>query len=194
MKFKGLFGVISLVCLASSVWGGSQCVVDSDCNPLGEVCSMNICSRKPLFPLRINEYFALVLLAIGVALSNASGLGGGAIATAILLGIMGMHQTEAVPITNFLMFVGCVARLIVSCSEKHPNFSHKPAIHYDFTIILLPMSLTGSMLGVLINTVFPELILNILVFLLFTYVLIKSFQKALKTCKIESLKKDHGLN
>ena len=131
--------------------------------------------HKSVFPLIIEDFLSAVLVAIGVILSNASGLGGGAITIAVIVAIMNFSQTEAVPIANFCMFMGTVARLLISTSEKHPNFPHRPAIHYEFIIILLPLALLGALIGSLINFSFPEIILLVLIIALFTLVIIKSF-------------------
>ena len=164
----------------------SRCTSNSDCNTLAEICSQGICERKPLFPLLANEYFAVVLMALGVTLTNASGLGGGAIVTSILLSLMGMQQTEAIPLSNFLMMTGSIARLIAAWTEKHPDHPHRPAIHYDFAILLLPMSLAGSILGVVINITFPVVIQNICLFLIFGFVLWKSLVKGIQSYRLES--------
>ncbi len=128
----------------------------------------------------VMDYLAPLLLAAGVALSNAAGIGGGSISVAILLTACQFSTSEAVPIANFLMLLGCVARLMISCREKHPRYPHRPAIHYDFIIILLPMALVGTLLGVMINETVPEVITKAIVMILFLYVFFKSLFKGLK--------------
>lgn len=120
------------------------------------------------------------LVAIGVILSNASGLGGGAITIAILVSVMNFTPVEAIPIANFCMFMGAVARLLISLKEKHPHFPHRPAIHYEFIIILLPLALVGALLGALVNFTFPEIILTLLIIILFALVIVKSIHKAIQ--------------
>lgn len=77
------------------------------------------------------------------------------------------------------MFLGAVARILVTFNEKNPNFPHKIAVNYDFLIILLPLALVGTLIGVFINQVFPELILSICTVCLFIFVIYKSFTKGL---------------
>ena len=65
----------------------------------------------------VNDGLSPVLFMVGIALSNAAGVGGGAISVPILLALLGFPQPEAVSIANFLMFLGAVARLVVSLNE-----------------------------------------------------------------------------
>lgn len=83
------------------------------------------------------------------------------------------------------MFVGAFARILVAWREKHPLFPHKLAVNYDFIIILLPLALVGTLIGVLINQVFPEIILSMSTVLLFLFLIYKSLIKGLNLRKIE---------
>ena len=91
------------------------------------------------------------------------------------------------------MFIGAVARIFISWREKHPRFPHKLAVNYDFIIILLPLALVGTLLGVYINQVFPELILSICTVLLFIFVIYKSIVKGINLKKKEKQSIAQGL-
>lgn len=130
---------------------GEECSVSYNCNTPYEVCDEGTCSHKPLLPIITNDALSPPLLMIGIALSNAAGIGGGAISMPILLALLGFAHPEAVAISNFLMLLGAVARIIISFKEKNPRFPHKLAVSYDFIIILLPLALVGTLIGLLIN-------------------------------------------
>ena len=126
---------------------------------------------------------------IGIALSNAAGVGGGAIVLPILMVLLGFSQSEAVVLSNFFMFLGAVARILVTWREKNPLFPHKVAVSYDFIIILLPLALVGTTIGVFVNLAFPEVILSVCICLLFLFVLYTSIRKGCSLRRQENLRK-----
>lgn len=137
----------------------------------------------------VNDGVSPALLMVGIALSNAAGSGGGAIVLPILIALLGFSQPEAVAISNFIIFVGAVARILVTWREKNPRFPHKVAVSYDFIIILLPLSLFGTTVGVLINQTFPELILAITTCVIYLFVVYSTFKKACSLRRQEKKRK-----
>ena len=141
--------------------------------------------HKELTPMVANDFISPLILMIGIGISNMAGVGGGGITMPVLLVILGFLPSEAVPISNFMIFLGCVTRLIVNFKDKHPIYKHKPAIHFDYMIILLPMALIGTLLGVFINLIFPDLLINIFMVLILCFVSYKSTKKGISLYKTE---------
>ena len=68
---------------------------------------------------------------------------------------------------------------------KHPN-KNKVAIDYDAAMVMMPMVLLGSSLGVLLNSMLPDAVIAILLTLLLLLTSIKCYFKGKKLYKKES--------
>ena len=133
-------------------------------------------------------------MAISIALSNAAGVGGGALILPILIVLLSFTEPQAVALSNFLIFVGAVVRFIVGFKQRHPENPDRPAIHYDYVVLLVPNALLGTIIGVHLNEFLPEVVLVILlvfVLLLVTYI---SFRKACSLQKEEAKRREHKMD
>ncbi len=96
-----------------------------------------------------------------MALSNIGGIGGNAIALPILI-LLGHYRTsEAIAIGNVIMFFSSLTRFLVSCRKKHP-FKDKNIVDFNFVMVMMPMGLFGTTLGIFLSETFPEAVLVIL--------------------------------
>lgn len=76
-------------------------------------------------------------------------------------------------------------RFIVNFNMKHPN-KNKVAIDYDAAMVMMPMVLLGSSLGVLLNSMLPDAVIAILLTILLLMTSIKCYFKGKKLYKKES--------
>ena len=102
------------------------------------------------------EFFGSVILGILIALSNAGGIGGGGIIVPICIIFFFFSAKESVALSNFCIFFASLARFIMNYNQKHPNRDAK-VIDYGVIMVMLPMVLVGSMIGVQVNTVLPNI-------------------------------------
>jgi hypothetical protein len=84
----------------------SSCDTDFDC-PYINTCSNDKCHHKNLFTLEVIKYFGIITLCILAGLSNAGGIGGGAIMLPVIILMLGFLHS------NRYLFL----RLL--CSEAH---------------------------------------------------------------------------
>ena len=164
----------------------SDCATDSNCPSQYEVCLHQECTHKPLLPLLTLEIASPFIMAVSIALSNAAGVGGGALILPILIVLLSFTEPEAVALSNFLIFLGSLVRFLVGFRQRHPDNPDRPAIHYDYVVLLVPNALLGTLIGVHLNEFFPEVVLVILLVAVLLSVTFVSFRKACALSKEEA--------
>ena len=78
------------------------------------------------------------------------------------------RQTEAVALATFLIFMGALVRFIRNFKQRHPTKPFRVSIDYNIILVLMPMSLFGTTLGVLINSTFPDPAIMVMQCIVFT--------------------------
>jgi uncharacterized membrane protein YfcA len=91
---------------------------------------------------------------IGSALSNAGGIGGGGLLIPLLILVLNFYTHEAIPISKLMIFSGAITSFILGFRQKHP-FRESITIDYNIPLLLVPMLLFGTMVGVTLNKITP---------------------------------------
>jgi uncharacterized membrane protein YfcA len=112
---------------------------------------------------------------IGSALSNAGGIGGGGLLIPILLLMLNFYTHEAIPISKLMIFTGAVTSFMLGFRQKHPT-RNAITIDYNIPMLIVPMLLFGTMVGVTLNKITPPW----LILISLTFVLIINTYKTLR--------------
>ena len=136
-------------------------------------------STKSVFPLEMIEYFGAFVLGILIALSNAGGVGGGGVVVPICIVFFGFSPKQSVALSNFCIFSAAITRFLMNIKQKHP-YKKATNIDYSLAMVMFPMILLGTMVGVKINTMLPDLILIIGLTLLLVFLSVHSMFTAIK--------------
>jgi len=127
----------------------------------------------------------------GAELAKAGGIGGGGIFVPLLLLVMKFSGPDAVPISKVMILAGAIPATIVNFRARHPNSKvNRPLLQIDIALLLVPATLGGTVLGVLLNVLLPEGVINLCLVLLLTYTAKKTLTKGWKTYKKEKEKKE----
>ena len=174
-KLSILFILVTLLPLLNSS-ATNFCLKDAECDELN-YCDLkeNKCVHKRIFTDFTKEFFGLVMIVIGSAFSNAGGIGGGGLLIPILLLILNFYTHEAIPISKLMIFTGALTSFILGFRQKHP-LRNSITIDYNIPLLLVPMLLFGTMVGVTLNKVTPPW----LILVSLTAVLIVNTFKTLK--------------
>jgi hypothetical protein len=161
------------------------CKKDDDCDELN-FCNINDnkCVHKKIFSDLSREFTGLLMIVLGSALSNAGGIGGGGLLIPILLLILNFYTHEAIPISKLMIFTGALTSFYLGFRQKHP-MRNSITIDYNIPLLLVPMLLFGTMVGVTLNKVTPPWLILIsltAVLILNTY---KTLKKGVKLYKEE---------
>ena len=142
--------------------------------------------HKSIFPIYPIEFLGLVCLPILIGFANVGGIGGGGLTIPLLITFWGFNTKESIALSGFMQFIGAVVRYFYSFNSKHPE---KSATHIDYgiVIVMLPLVVLGSFLGVLINIILPPVILSIMLTVLLVILTIQASIQAVKIFKKESI-------
>eukprot|EP00499_Haloplacidia_sp_CaronLabIsolate_P008909 CAMPEP_0196783922 /NCGR_PEP_ID=MMETSP1104-20130614/15426_1 /TAXON_ID=33652 /ORGANISM="Cafeteria sp., Strain Caron Lab Isolate" /LENGTH=217 /DNA_ID=CAMNT_0042154191 /DNA_START=68 /DNA_END=718 /DNA_ORIENTATION=- len=163
-----------LVCLNSTC---APCRSDSDCEG-GYVCKFDssaspeayLCKRYSMFEdMRFGDVAATVLSFLGAMLAAGGGVGGGGLFVPIFILVIGLTAYEAVPLSQAMIFGGGLVNYIMNYQAHHPTVPSRPLINYEAAIMLEPLMLAGTVIGVLANTVFPQWLIVVLLVLVLAY-------------------------
>jgi len=130
------------------------------------ICSEDsICVHKSIFPIHPIEFLGLIVLPILIGFANVGGIGGGGLTVPLLMTFWGFNTKESIAISGSMQFVGSVVRYFYSFNSKHPE---KDSTHIDYgiVIVMLPLVILGSFIGVIINIIMPPIILSIMLTML----------------------------
>lgn len=140
-------------------------------------CVDQICVHKDIFPLNGKE-IACSILIMGIAgLANSGGIGGGSILSPILLILFQYDASKAIMLVYVLIFGGSLGTSLNVAFQRDIK-TGKPIVLYDFMLIVSPVMLIGSNIGVVLNRMIaPILTIGGLVYLMVT-TLMKISKKA----------------
>ena len=156
------------------------CKVDSDCpqNPF-LICVHRKCEHKSIFPIYESEFFGIIVLTVLLALANVGGIGGGGLIIPIIMALFGFTTKEAIAISGFTIFTGSVARFFYSWNQRHPE-KDATMIDYGIVIVMMPLVLVGSFVGVLINIILPPVFLSTILTVILILLTAQSFFKGMQ--------------
>jgi hypothetical protein len=158
--------VVAIVCAKKSDKDETEvaCKVDKDCpmQPFWTCDSKSLlCVHKGVFPPYASEYVGILVLPILLAFANVGGIGGGGLIVPITMALFQFTMKSSIVISGFTIFTGAVVRFFYQWNNKHPK-KNSTIIEYNIVIVMMPMVLVGSFVGVLLNIYLPSLVLAII--------------------------------
>ena len=88
-----------------------------------------------------------------------AGIGGGGIATSILMAMFFFNTKEAIAISTLTILVCSLMRYIYNINTKHPEKENMNIVDYGIASIMMPLTLAGSQLGGYILDMSPNIII-----------------------------------
>jgi uncharacterized membrane protein YfcA len=156
------------------------CSVDLDCPMLPFYsCQDKICTHKSIFPMHVSEFIGIMILPVLLAFANVGGVGGGGIIIPLTMSLFRFTMKSSISISVFCIMCGAIVRFFYQWTEKHPD-KNSTMVEYQIVIVMMPMVLVGSFVGVLVNIYLPGLILAIVLTLHFIFFLVKGLHKGRK--------------
>lgn len=137
------------------------------------------CVFKGFFPVYPFELLEIVILMISSSLATSCGIGGGAVYSAMIIGVEEMEPNEAMPISNFLILLCGLSTFVSFTLDKYEHPKNK-FVHYDIAIIFGPSMLIGAKFGTILNKILSSLLLLILLLIVVCYTLKKTYKNILK--------------
>lgn len=158
------------------------CTSDDDCDT-GYYCKyskkekIDVCSYEPLLhKWSLRTIIGMAVLFVSGAFVSGAGIGGGALFVPIMMIVNGYPADYCVSSSNPLIFGGSLAVCLFNFRLKHPDYN-RPLINYNIAAIIEPLSWLGTIVGVIMNGVFPDWLLYLIQFILFSYTTYSTFKK-----------------
>ncbi|RLN54740.1 hypothetical protein BBJ29_008851 [Phytophthora kernoviae] len=159
------------------------CEAAADCLAQGlehSICRSGVCIDDALFPLSREEIAGSTGAFIASILASGSGLGGGGLLVPLYIMLMGMSSHEAVPLSKATIFGGAIASFLLNIHKRHPLVRSRPLIDYETILLMEPMTLAGTIIGVNMNAVFPEWLITVCIVWLLTKTALRTYSKGKK--------------
>eukprot|EP00743_Colponemidia_sp_Colp-15_P007836 GILK01008486.1.p1 GENE.GILK01008486.1~~GILK01008486.1.p1 ORF type:complete len:545 (-),score=85.29 GILK01008486.1:211-1803(-) len=181
IRVVGCVCVLLLVpCVTAIPASDSVCNVDSDCGSVMLDCISGICTHKGLLPFTYIDVIGAIISVLGSAFSNAGGIGGGGIMVPVLILLYAFSPHDAIPLSKVTVFSGAVVRFWLTYKVRHPD-ADKAVTDYDTAMVLEPLVLAGTMIGVVLNRMLPGWII---LFLLTVVLLITTWTTVRKSLEL----------
>ena len=96
-----------------------------------------------------------------LTLANAGGIGGGGLVIPCFIVFFYFDERETVAMAALANAEAALIRFVLNFKDRHPE-KKQTMIDYDLVIMMLPLALLGSILGIIINELLPALLVIIL--------------------------------
>lgn len=117
-----------------------------------------------------NLWLACGLLFLSGIIMLAGGAGGGGVFVAVFISVLSMTAHEAVPLSKFVILLSAICTFVLN-SKKNAGL-----IDYVLVRSIVPLSLAGTLIGVLINTLVSDPVLLIILCVLQSVLLLRTGQ------------------
>lgn len=142
---------------AAEAWGGID-----DLKPHDEAEALKEMGAHPFWHMEMNQlqgasvYFCCAVLALSGILCAAGGIGGGGIYVTVLMVVGKLELLDAVPLSQAIVFLGSISTMILNMLKAQGSAREARAlIDYDLCRVVVPLSLSGTFLGVILNRHLP---------------------------------------
>eukprot|EP01084_Bolivina_argentea_P288082 494404_1 len=161
--------------------------------PNQNIMTQDVLPTQGIFTDQVgNDIGAMFAILIGAMIAAGGGLGGGGVFVPIYILILGYPPKFAAALSQATIFGGSIVNLIMNLKKSHPTRKHRPLTDFSTLLIFEPMLLVGTIIGVLLNVMFPDILILILLAIVLTYATIRTSRKGIRLWKKEtvSLKKE----
>ncbi|CAH0515318.1 unnamed protein product [Peronospora belbahrii] len=165
-----------------------MCKVSTDClvKGLQSTCRSGVCIDNALLPLTREEISGSIGAFVATILASGAGLGGGGLLVPLYMILMEKSSHEAVPLSKATIFGGAIASFLLNVRKHHPLVRNRPLIDYETILLMEPMTLAGTIIGVNMNAVFPEWLITLCIVWLLTTTALRTYNKGKRIWKEET--------
>ncbi|KAK1317599.1 hypothetical protein QJS10_CPA05g01134 [Acorus calamus] len=125
---------------------------------------------------------------LGAALGSVGGVGGGGIFVPMLTLIIGFDPKSSTAMSKCMIMGAAISTVYYNLRQRHPTMD-LPIIDYDLALLFQPMLMLGISIGVVLNVIFADWMVTVLLIILFLGTSTKAFFKGVETWKRETMMK-----
>ncbi|KUF92789.1 hypothetical protein AM588_10003786 [Phytophthora nicotianae] len=143
----------------------------------GDTVDAAYCVEKNLFtPFTYNDLLTTLIAFSCTALGAGGGVGGGGLLVPMYI-LGGLNPKHAIPLSKVTIFGSAVAMYVVNCRGKHPLNRNRPLIDFGLVGLMEPTTLIGTVFGVMLNHIFPNWLILVLLVTLLSFITYKTILK-----------------
>lgn len=142
-------------------------------------------NHDSFFPLTDRDIAGFVVAILGLLIASGGGIGGGGILVPTYILVMGFPTKWAVPLSNVTVLGGALANGMYAVSRRHPT-ADRPLIDWDMILVMEPLTISGAVVGTIINTFIPSWLLGTLLVLLLGNTAYRTLKKGIDAYRKES--------
>lgn len=138
---------------------------------------------------RASSWACCAALVLAGVLCSAGGIGGGGVYVTVLMVAGGLEIGDAVPLSKTVVFIGSFSTLALNLWKKAPTSSGGPAgelIDFNICRVVVPSSLGGTYVGVLLNRILPSWIIALMLTSLLVAICVTLVAKMRSQCAEET--------
>ncbi|KAL4171130.1 hypothetical protein KRP22_009228 [Phytophthora ramorum] len=152
----------------------------------GETVEAAYCVEKNLFaPFMYNDLLTTLIAFSCTALGAGGGIGGGGLLVPMYI-FAGLNPKHAIPLSKVTIFGSAVAMYVVNLRRKHPLNRNRPLIDFGLVGLMEPTTLIGTVFGVMLNHIFSNWLILVLLVTLLSFITYKTILKGNKIQEKES--------
>lgn len=115
------------------------------------------------------EFIGCIFTLFIMFIANAGGLGGGGVIIPTVLAFYRFNTKNAIALSNVSICVSGLIRYFMNWKKKHPLKGFGTLVDYNYATLMLPLVIVGSVIGVIINIMIPEIIIVICLTIVVAY-------------------------
>ncbi|EQC36263.1 hypothetical protein SDRG_06368 [Saprolegnia diclina VS20] len=167
-----------------------SCDVDDECQALGHRfgCVEHACVEQGLFPLQATDIYGTIGAFLCVIVSSGGGLGGGGLLVPLYIIVLGMTSHDAIPLSKATIFGSAIASMLLNSRKTHPLDPDRQLIDYEVVVMMEPMTLAGTIIGVHMNKMCPEWLITVLLVWLLSSTSLRMITKGKSVWRAEAAK------
>jgi uncharacterized membrane protein YfcA len=144
-----------------------------------------VCLHKPLFkPFHWRDILTALILFVGSCVAAGAGVGGGGLNVAMLVFIDAFTTTSAIPLSSVMIGGAAIANFVHALPRQRLT-APRPLIDYHTMLLLQPLTMGGSVVGILLNRVFPDWLILLILIIVLGYTLYTTSIKFLKSWRAD---------
>jgi uncharacterized membrane protein YfcA len=130
-----------------------------------------------------------------VAIAAGGGIGGGGLLVPIYVFLMQFSPKRAIALSSVTIFGGGIANTALNSYHKHPvgyvfgagDVVSRPLIDYTLALVMEPMTISGAVVGTIVNKLLPGWVLSVALFIVLAATCYTTFGKWRKMRATEEL-------
>jgi uncharacterized membrane protein YfcA len=135
---------------------------------------------------RSYDTIGTVCIFVGAMLAAGGGLGGGGIFVPLFILVVRLSPYDAVPLSQATILGGSVVNIIMYARQPHPTIPGRPMIDFSAVLLLQPLMLAGTIVGVMLNVVFPSWLIVATLAITLAIASVRTLKKGMRVWKAES--------